>query len=77
MINIERKFEWGYASPVDRGVYFWLDAEKQRDLWIDQLVYDALGDDYDLGYGADLHGITISIKIEKTTKSEWPQGKAN
>ena len=71
MIKIERKFERGYASPVDRGVYFWLDTEKRRNLWIDDLVYEALGGDYDPATGADLEGVTISIEIEKVTEPRW------
>ena len=45
MIKIERHFAHGYASPVNKGICFWLDTEKRRNLPLDQLVYDALGDD--------------------------------
>ena len=53
MIKIERQFEPGYASPVRRGISLWLDPEKQRNITLDHLVYEALGDDYDLAGGAD------------------------
>lgn len=72
MIKIERQFNLGYASPVHRGIYFWLDNEKRQNVSLDQLVYEALGDDSDYPSGVNLQGITINIEIEKTTKSEWP-----
>ena len=72
MIKIERQFELGYASPVRRGISLWLDPEKQRNTTLDHLVYEALGDDYDLSGGADLHDITVSIEVEKATKPEEP-----
>ena len=68
MIKIEREFAAGYARPVERGVCFWLDEQEQRSTFLDQLMYEALGDDYDIGSGSDLRGITISIEIKKAAK---------
>ena len=70
MITITRKFDLGYAKPVERGVHFWLDQDKQRCVWLDQLVYEGLGSDYDIVYGANLHNVKITIEIEKATKPE-------
>ena len=68
MIETKREFALGYAKPVHRGVYFWLDNEKRRNMPIDHLIYEALGDAYDLAWGADLKGITISIEIEEVNR---------
>ena len=70
MIKIEERYAQGYARPVHRGVYFWLDTERRRDTSLDQLVYEALGDQYDLASGADLRGITVNIEIESATRRE-------
>ena len=69
MITITKSFDLGYARPVERGVYFWLDQDEQRRVWLEQLVYEGLGPDYDIAKGACLHNITITIEIEKATIS--------
>ena len=70
MITITRKFDLGYAKPVERGVHFSLDQDNQRSVWLDQLVYEGLGPDYDIAKGAYLHNVTITIEIEKATRPE-------
>ena len=64
MIRIEKRFDSGYARPVHRGVSLGLDAERRRVTSVDQLVYDALANEYDLAHGTELHCITARIEIE-------------
>ncbi|MDA1348203.1 MAG: hypothetical protein O3A47_04960 [Chloroflexi bacterium] len=70
MITIKRKFDGGYVRPTERGVSFWLDDDKRRNVSVEQLVYEALGDAYDRAYGFDLRGISISIEIQKASRQE-------
>ena len=66
MLNISRQFDHGYAKPVSRGVYFWNGSEDDYGtdnphVWIDDLVYDAIGAEMSSGCG--LNGIKVTIEI--------------
>ena len=65
MIKIEKRYAHGYARPEG---CTWVDAERSGDTSLDDLVYEALGDQYDVASGAALQGITINIEIESATK---------
>lgn len=69
MVKIEKRFAHGYVKPVNRGVYLWNgDRENPTEMkWLDELVYEALGDEYGLSLGHDLEGVTITIEIAKAS----------
>jgi hypothetical protein len=79
MVKIEKRFAHGYVKPVNRGIYFWNgDRENPTEIkWLDQLVYEALGDEYGLSLGHDLEGVTITIEIEKASDAAtWRNRKS-
>ena len=71
MIKIEKKFESGYARPVNRGIVLW-NGEKissenpEREL--NNLVYEALGEDDFWSRGYELKGIRVLIEIERAER---------
>ena len=70
MIRIEKKFTHGYAKPVRRGVYLWSGDKEQTSgprQSLDDLVYEALGEDPYISAGYHLERVTVSITIEGAT----------
>ena len=68
MIRIEKEFAHGYAKPINRGVFLWngdVISRENPERWLDDLVYEALGDENDWSNAFDLEGIKITIEIEQ------------
>jgi hypothetical protein len=71
MIRIEKTFAYGYAKPVNRGVFLW-DGDREDlegpSYWLDHLVYEALGEEVFWSSGYELGGITVTIEVSKATR---------
>ena len=71
MIDIEREFDYGYVAPVGRGVHLWNGENRNREgpeVRLEELIYEALGEDFLRSSGYELEGITIKIAIEKAAQ---------
>ena len=56
---------------MNRGVFLWNgDGEgvEAPPHWLDDLVYEALGDQASLSNGYELEGIKVTIEVNKATK---------
>ncbi len=53
----------GYARPVSRGVTI-ANEEYPNGIYLDDLIYNALGDEYSMAGGADLKNIRILIEFD-------------
>ena len=71
MIKVEKEFDHGYAKPVNRGVILWngdRDNREGPEQWIDNLVYEPLGEEIFWSDGHYLEGVKITIEITKATR---------
>ena len=62
MIKVENEFAYGYAKPVNRGVFLWngdRESPEGPGYWLDNLVYEALGEEDSWSNGYELEGITL------------------
>lgn len=71
MIKVEKEFAYGYARPVNRGVILWNGDKENREetrYGIDNLIYEALGEENFWSSAHQLEGIKVTIEISRATK---------